>query len=435
MKQLRPLGLLAVVGAIGLAAGAAYELLRQATQLQAASETASQSQTPSPRLLNPELNGVPDIGPMPSRFVPRRADNAPLTRASLDMAPPPVPERLVADAPPPPPSVAVAFPVTPVAPTARRTPAIDLSDTGQPVPDLSDFPTHTSVPPQTAPGPGGGPQVRIQRRGEPTPLDRAELAQQTGAPLYIDPIPSETVRRQPRYFPSLNALAPSGFGANRGDVFIGGALINREVGLGILGPNAVVESDRGKAGGSAAIGFGLGDAEKFVGLETTYNLISLTPSRFAENGSFDFKLHRKLGQLTSIAVGLENAINYGPEAGGTPSSLYGAISTVIPLKPNNPDNPMILGLSAGAGGGRFRTIEDQLAEKDSVGVFGSLGLQVGPKTALITEWSGSSLNLGVSHVPFRRTPLFISATAIDVANNTGYGTRYAISGAYGFNFR
>ncbi len=433
MKQLRPLGLLAVLGAIGLAAGAAYELLRQATQFQAASETTSQPQTPSPRLLNPDGNGIPNSGPMPPLFVPRRADNAPLTRASLDMAPPPVPERLVAGAPPPPTSVAVAFPVTPVAP--RRTPAIDLSDTGQPLPNLSDLPTQTDLPQQMASGPRGGPQVRIQRRGEPTPLDQAELVQQMGAPLYIDPIPTETVRRQPRYYPSLNALAPSGFGANRGDVFIGGALINREVGLGILGPNAVVDSDRGKAGGSAAIGFGIGNAQTFVGLETTYNLISLTPSRFAENGSFDFKLHRKLGQLSSIAIGLENAINYGPEAGGTPSSLYGAISTVIPLKPNNPDNPMILGLSVGAGGGRFRTMEDQLEEKESVGVFGSVGLQIAPKTALITEWSGSSVNVGVSHVPFRNTPLFISATAIDVANNTGYGTRYAISGAYGFNFR
>lgn len=435
MKQLRPIGVLAVVGAVGLAAGAAYELLRQAAQLQARSEADLQQQTPSPRLLDPDQNGSLPNGSLLPRFTPRRVDTSALSRASLDTVPPPIPDRLLAEAPPPPAAVTAMLPVTPVAPTVRRTSAIDLSDTGQPLPELSELPARTDLVPPTAPGTSSGPQVRIQRRGEPTPLDRAEAAQEMTAPLYIDPIPGETVRPRPRYFPSFNALAPSGFGANRGDAFIGGALVNREVGLGILGPNAVVESDRGKAGGSAAIGFGLGDAEKFVGLETTYNLISLTPSRFAENGSFDFKLHRRLGQLSSIAVGLENAINYGPEAGGTPSSLYGVISTVIPLKPNNPDNPMLLGLSAGVGGGRFRTIADQLAEKNSVGIFGSVGLQVDPKTALITEWSGSSLNVGVSHVPFRHTPFFISATAIDVANNTGYGTRYAISGAYGFNFR
>jgi hypothetical protein len=230
-------------------------------------------------------------------------------------------------------------------------------------------------------------------------------------------------------------MTPSGFGANSGDVFMGASIVDREVGLAILRPGTLTRNKRDKEGGSAAVGFGLGDSQELVGLETVYNIISLTPSRFASNGSFDFKLHRQIGRWSSIAVGWENAINYGPEAGGTEPTYYGAMGTVIPLRPNNPDNPMLLGISGGVGDGRFRSISDQIDDKNGLNAFGSIGLQVISNAAMIVEWSGPGLNVGVSYVPFTAFPLFLSATAIDVSDTTGFGTRYAVSASVGFNFR
>jgi|GEM_PF-4986863 len=435
MKQFQPIGYGVAIAAALMAAITARQLLYQEAQVREMAESAPQQQTPSPRQLDPELNGALNpAAPLPSTLT-HRPTASPLLRSSLATAPPPVPEVIPNMASLPPVPVPMAAPLVSGAPPRSARPPIDLSDTHQLFLDQGTAPPEP-IPSNIPAGRGTGPQVRIQRRGEPTPLDGALQAQAQWAPLYIDPIPAPTVtHRRPRYYPSFNALTPSGFGANQGDVFMGASLINREVGLAVLGPGAVARSDSGKAGGSAAIGFGLGDSQKFLGLESTYNIISLTPSRFADNGSFDFKVHRRLGRQTSIAVGWENAINYGPEAGGTDSSVYGSVSTVIPLRPNNPNNPMLLGMSAGVGGGRFRTIQDQIDGKDSVGVFGSVGLQVLPNASVITEWSGSSLNLGVSYVPFRSIPFFLSGTAIDVANSTGFGTRYAVGGSLGFNFR
>lgn len=435
MKRFEPIGYVVAITATLLAAIAARQLLYQEAQIRQTAQSAAQQQTPSPRQLDPGLSLAPSQSTtLPSRPSPRSTPRS-LARSSLAMAPAPVPD-VLPQAEIPRPAPVTLTPTPPSAAPPRSTPPIDLSDTRQPLFDRPVNPDALTAAPDLTTARTAGPQVRIQRRGEPTPLDEALQAQAQWAPLYIDPIPAPTPQqRRPRYYPSFNALTPSGFGANQGDVFMGASIVNREVGLSVLGPGAVARSDSGKRGGSAAIGFGLGDAGKFLGLETTYNIISLTPSRFASNGSFDFKVHRRLGKQTSIAVGWENAINYGPEAGGTDSSVYGVLSTVIPLQPNHPSNPMLLGLSAGVGGGRFRTIQDQIEGKDSVGVFGSVGLQVAPNASVITEWSGSSLNLGVSYVPFRSLPFFLSGTAIDVANSTGFGTRYAVSGSLGFNFR
>lgn len=251
----------------------------------------------------------------------------------------------------------------------------------------------------------------------------------TPAPLFIEPLepPSpEMMRRGPRYFPSFNAGSPSGFGANWGDVFGGISFVNRSSPIG---------SPTDKADGSISLGAGLGNANDFLGLEVVYNLISLTPSRFASNGSFDFKVHRALPGLMSVAVGWENAANYGPEAGGTPSTVYGSVSKFFVLQPDDPNNPMLLGLTLGAGGGRFRSFSDQINGVGSLGVFGSAGLQVLPNLSVITDWTGQNLNLGVSYVPFASVPLYVNGALVDPLGSTSFGLRYSLSVGFGFNFR
>lgn len=261
------------------------------------------------------------------------------------------------------------------------------------------------------------------------PANLSQLPQPSNPPLFIDPIPAPTVKEPEgvRYFPGFSAGSPSAFGANSGDVFAGASYINRSESL-PTNPNS-------KADASISLGFGLGDSEKLVGLETVFNIFSTTPSRFAENGGFDFKLHRYLGDLTAIAVGWENPIKYGPDTAGTVSSVYGVLSKLFVLQPENPQNPMILSLSAGVGGGRFRSYGNQLAGNGSVGVFGNIGLQVLSNVSLIADWTGQTLNLGVSYVPFRNIPFTLTGIAVDVAGSTPFQTRYALSAGFGFNFR
>jgi len=260
-------------------------------------------------------------------------------------------------------------------------------------------------------------------------LPQTQASTTNPAPLFIQPIepPDPALqRRRPRFYPGFNAGSPSGFGANWGDVFAGISLINRSSPIG---------SATDKADGSIAIGAGFGNSQDLLGFEAVYNLISLTPSRFASNGSFDFKVHRALPDLMSFAVGWENAINYGPDAGGTASSVYGSFSKFFVLQPDTIENPMLLGLTLGTGGGRFRSFNDQVAGNGGVGIFASAGLQVLANLSVITDWTGQNLNLGVSYVPFASLPIYVNGTLVDVAGNTNIGLRYSLGIGFGFNFR
>ncbi|MGQ9865534.1 MAG: hypothetical protein ACUVSQ_04510 [Pseudanabaenaceae cyanobacterium] len=96
---------------------------------------------------------------------------------------------------------------------------------------------------------------------------------------------------------------------------------------------------------------------------------------------------------------------------------------------------MLLGLTLGAGGGRFRSFADQRNGVDSVGIFAAAGLQVLPNLSVILDWTGQNLNAGFSYVPFRNVPFYVNATAVDVAGSTDFGTRYSISFGLGYNFR
>ncbi|MFQ3679725.1 MAG: hypothetical protein SNJ60_04365 [Pseudanabaenaceae cyanobacterium] len=305
----------------------------------------------------------------------------------------------------PPPAAPLVAPTAPL-PPPRDGAAASLSQTPQTKPKTTE--------------------PRVETQPKATESQTSAIAS-TAAPLFIPPIPiPEPPERGQKFFPSFTAGSPSAFGASWGDVFAGLSLIDR---------SSPVGSPTDKADGSIALGFGMGDAAGLAGLEVVYNIISLTPSRFAANGNFDFKLHKSFPDLWAVALGWENAINYGPDAGGTPSSVYGSASKLLVLQPDNLENPMLLGLTLGAGGGRFRPFADQINRVSSVGIFAAAGLQVLPNLSVILDWTGQNLNAGVSYVPFRNVPFYVNATAVDVAGSTDFGTRYSIGFGIGYNFR
>ncbi len=218
--------------------------------------------------------------------------------------------------------------------------------------------------------------------------------------------------------PGSSITSPSGFGAQWGDVFASASYQERTR-FGNLDD------------GSVSVGFGLGDARKYAGLEVSLASVSTFRRGFYENGALSLKLHRLLTNDIAIAGGIENLATWGDTDGGT--SGYGVISKYFQL--NSPDKPFSsVVANIGVGGGRFRSESDVINRKDTVNVFGSLGVRVFRPISFIADWSGQDLGLGVSIAPFRNIPLTINPSVVDVTNNAGDGARFTIGVGYGLKF-
>jgi len=239
--------------------------------------------------------------------------------------------------------------------------------------------------------------------------------------LLIRPIDEQTknvfVRRV--YTPSLNAGTPVAFGLETGDAFIGlyGATAGRI---------------RDTFDGSISIGAGLGDAREYFGVEGVYNINSIR--RFAENGSFDLKVHRSVyedyDKQVAVAVGWTNFANYGSDSGGTRSSVYGAVTYSQLTDPESLENPKPLIATLGVGGGVYR----KSTSSDGVGVFANLGYQFDPQWGISTAWTGQGLNFGLGFLPDTTLPLNITLTYSDVTNSSDAGTQIILGITYGTNF-
>ncbi|MDB9450690.1 hypothetical protein [Dolichospermum circinale] len=235
--------------------------------------------------------------------------------------------------------------------------------------------------------------------------------------LLVEPlIKLKIPKPKPTYPPGLSFAAPSAFGANMGDAFVGASAAffgNRDTGL----------------DGSTSLGFGLGNSQKLVGLEFAWNNGSIKD--LGSNGTFDLKAHRivyaKGTNQVGVAAGWKTFAQYGNES-IRPSSAYGVLTTYSLLKPNDSVNKMPISFSLGAGGGDFRQ------GNASTGVFAGAGVQVHPQVGVGLGWSGVGFNVGASLVPIPTLPLTITATGSDLTNNSQGGTVFALSVGYGFNF-
>ena len=241
-------------------------------------------------------------------------------------------------------------------------------------------------------------------------------ADQIRQELRVDPLPGVLpVTRS--YPPSPNAGIPSAFGAEWGDLFISASL-------------AGADRLRPEADGSLSMGFGLGNARSLVGLELSYNLLSIR--RFGENGNFDAKLHRELLATdrteVAVALGVKNFARYGSDTVGTEASPYGAASAAHLLQPDHPTNRLPITGTVGIGGGTFS------GEDSDIGFFAGVGLRVHPQFSLNTAWSGVGLNVGASIVPAPSVPLTLNLLYGDVGNNTVAGSVAVVTLGYGFNF-
>ncbi|MCZ8192627.1 MAG: hypothetical protein O9326_23655 [Microcystis sp. LE19-338.1B] len=218
--------------------------------------------------------------------------------------------------------------------------------------------------------------------------------------------------------PSASISTPIGFGANFGQIFGGFGFQSRT-------------RFTNEADGGLALGVGLGEPQKIVGLDVTMAILSLFGDN-AGRGSFSFKIHRSLPEGFAVALGFENAIRWGETDAG--SSIYGVVSKFFQFTETTEEPFSQLTLSLGVGGGRFRSegaIEDGV---NSLGVFASAGLRIVEPVSAIVEWSGQDLNAGISLIPFQNIPLTVNLAGADLTGNAGDGARFVMSIGYNYFF-
>lgn len=274
---------------------------------------------------------------------------------------------------------------------------------------------------------GGSPAVWGQLRSE-DPEDRVLTAQALTGPQLDDSLTElratfseiETfeVSDFPISSPAYAIAIPTGYGVGFGTIyFVSGGVFEQRF------------EDNGQGGIGA--GFGLGDPGTLVGLEVNYAIADLDEGI----GGFSFKVHRTLvsnSQLGwSLAGGWEDFISTGDPV--RDSSAYGATSVIFKIQPDIDQTFSRLALTVGVGGGRFRTEDDILDGRDTVGVFGSGAVRVTRAISVIGEWTGQDLAAGVSIAPFPEFNFYVTPSLRDIAG-AGDEARFALSGGVSLQF-
>ncbi len=213
--------------------------------------------------------------------------------------------------------------------------------------------------------------------------------------------------------PSLTIANPYGFGADRG--FFSGLSYQTDTRGGLDGVN---DQD-----GTWGFGVGLGNAQKSVGAELSYNVASFGQNgRDFGSGGFNLKLHRKIADGWGVAAGWNSFLSIG-DGNDLDDSLYLATTKIFRTRENVNSAFSRVGATIGVGNGQFRT-EDSIANDDNnFNVFGSLAFRVARPVSFITEWTGQDLGMGLSVSPFRTVPLTINLGARDIVG-AGDGARF-----------
>lgn len=233
-----------------------------------------------------------------------------------------------------------------------------------------------------------------------------------------DQLPFVPLQGRSQRSPSIAIGTPSAYGKSWGSASIGLSLQSRT-------------RFTNTGDGGLGIGFGLGDPKETVGLDVGVHVLDLIGDT-AQDGSISFKLHRRLSQDLAVAVGVNNAIAWGETDGG--SSVYAVASKMFRLTESVEAPFSRLYVSAGLGGGQYRSESDIDNDVNSIGLFGSVAVQVMPQMHAIAEWTGQDLTVGISVVPFRNLPLVITPAVTDITGNAGDGSRFIFGIGYGFSF-
>ncbi|HVZ49146.1 MAG TPA: hypothetical protein VG916_10205 [Gemmatimonadaceae bacterium] len=232
--------------------------------------------------------------------------------------------------------------------------------------------------------------------------------------------------------PGTNLGVPSAFGASMGDFFIGGEYVERV--RTTKATNGAWNLDNGIDVGSASLGFGLGDANDVLGLTTVITAQSVARPGIGSHATFSFAASHNIDATLAVAVGVQNALSSDAAGNKGMESWYGVATKVL----NAPIKSMTwlqsLTLTAGAGDGRFRLIDDQDSGSKTVAAFGSAEARFEQYCAVSVEWSGQDLNLWAPITPLKGVPITITPGIVDLTNTANKGPRFAINGGMGIHF-
>jgi len=219
--------------------------------------------------------------------------------------------------------------------------------------------------------------------------------------------------------PGIAFGSPVAFGADFGTVFAG------------IGGNTLPKAASSPYDGGMAVGFGLGNATKYVGLETSVSIISLRDSgpndSFAHDGSVALKLHKSLPGSAAFAVGVENIGRWGNAKSGR-SSVFAVGTKVFKLAPNA-SNKLPLAVNLGIGDNRFEDVG-----KSGSGFFGGVAFLPFSQMSVIADWTGRDLNAGVSVSPLRKYPLTVTVGAINLTENNNNSVEFSGGLGYSWSF-
>lgn len=240
---------------------------------------------------------------------------------------------------------------------------------------------------------------------------------------------------QPKVSPGFSISNPTGFGADNNLLFFGVSYQNR---------TRFTQTADGEAG----FGIGLGDAVKSVGVELSYSINSFGTSQAFGSGAFNAKIHKRVSEDTSVAIGWNQfaSVNLGAGRNGTnvpfdyPKNSYYAAGTKIFRACEDINQPFCrIAVTGGVGSGvflPFDTVNDAVrrgVDPTGINVFGSLGVRVTRPISAIVEWTGQDLAAGLSIAPFESFPLVITPAVRDITG-AGDGARFILGAGVAVNF-
>jgi len=221
--------------------------------------------------------------------------------------------------------------------------------------------------------------------------------------------------RRKRPYRTVIMGIPSGFGAPRGLGFASLAATNRR--------------ERGRAGAwdaSFAFGFGLGDAQRWVGVTPVIEITSITPSHFGSSGRVGLQFSRRFALGTkwhgATALGLKNLLTWG-DSSVLDHEWNVSASSVRPAD-ENLGVPVLVSAGYGSGVSRFGS---------DPGYYAGLGLGLHQNYGLSMAWYGDEAIVGASIWPIRGKNLLINLGIGDTFNNVS-GRRVLLSVTFGKRF-
>lgn len=223
----------------------------------------------------------------------------------------------------------------------------------------------------------------------------------------------------PWTFPSSSLLTPTAYGSNWGDFFAGLTFNNRaRFGLNV--------------DGNLAVGFGLWNAVRAVGIEVVFGMDRLHLILPWQSGSISVKVHRLFRNGWGVAAGVDRLISFaGSDA---ELSVYGVVSKYYFLSRNETDWFSLLFLHAGVGNWDFLTQVTTADSPEYASFFASMGIRILRPVSFVANWYNSDLALGLSFAPFRNTRLTLTTTVQDVLGTAGDSARFMVNLAYAGSF-